>query len=748
VRTRLILSSLFALAGACSNDTASGGAGAVGGSGGEAGTGAGAAGGGGALPTCGDTSGELAAGLETLAWDDGVPGSDLRSEGFAITVDGKTFELNEEPVFEAVRFDLPAPTRVHGFSVHVAAAPPDPLAELRVGLYADFGHNGFDFWAPSPLFEGARCVGDIDAEGWLTFALAEPVEITEPGLVFVAHRAEPGSCVFSFDASEAPDPTCASFDSCHSALNLPDALPINYFNGVSFPFQQDYLVRLHVEPFDAPDPSESVFIGRASEPHSRASFGDYDGDGDDDLFTDGPKLFQNDGAGNFTDVTIAAGLVGVVASGGVFGDYDNDGCLDLFVFAESYSAPDTLFRNDCAGGFVDVTAASGIVDVQTYETCNDPANTRSPTPAAAWADLDADGFLDLYLANFICWDKGSTYVDEVWHNQGDGTFESWTSQHGFTTLKRATRGVNPSDLDGDGDIDLFVNNYRLQANQLFVNDGLGTFSELAGDLGVAGVETDGWYGHTIGSAIGDLDGDGDLDIVAANLAHPRFFDFSNKTEVLLQGADGTFEDRQGAWPLDGAPPRGGAGLRYQETHSVPGLADFDLDGALDLVLTAVYDGRPTDFYWGVGDGTFTADALHAGITTRNGWGVAVSDVDQDGDPDLYATTLFENRGAPKAHYLQARVVGNVDSNRAGIGATVTVTTASATHVSFVSGGNGQGNQSSQTLTFGLGAADTIDAIQVRFPGGKIVDYLGPLPADVRVWLYEDGALLTGASHPP
>jgi hypothetical protein len=216
----------------------------------------------------------------------------------------------------------------------------------------------------------------------------------------------------------------------------------------------------------------------------------------------------------------------------------------------------------------------------------------------------------------------------------------------------------------------------------------------------------------------------------------------------LQGADGTFEDRQGAWPLDGAPPRGGAGLRYQETHTVPGLADFDLDGALDLVLTAVYDGRPTDFYWGVGDGTFTADALHAGITTRNGWGVAISDVDQDGDPDLYATTLFENRGAPKAHYLQARVVGNVDSNRAGIGATVTVTTASATHVSFVSGGNGQGNQSSQTLTFGLGAADTIDAIQVRFPGGKIVDYLGPLPADVRVWLYEDGALLTGASHPP
>jgi hypothetical protein len=166
------------------------------------------------------------------------------------------------------------------------------------------------------------------------------------------------------------------------------------------------------------------------------------------------------------------------------------------------------------------------------------------------------------------------------------------------------------------------------------------------------------------------------------------------------------------------------------------------------VVTAVYDGRPTDFYWGVGDGTFVADALHAGISTRNGWGVAVSDVDQDGDPDLHTTTLFEKRGQPEAHYLQVRVVGNVDANRAAIGATVTVTTPTKTRVSFVSGGNGQGNQSSQTLSFGLGADDTVDGIQVRFPGGKVVDFPGPIQADAKVWLYEDGTLATGTSQPP
>ncbi|MBL8739651.1 MAG: VCBS repeat-containing protein, partial [Myxococcales bacterium] len=524
MRSPLALLLLSFLAG-CGDDAAVGGRGpgGAGGAGGEIDPNGGSTGGG-APPECGSASPAPLDGSPALVWDDGVAETNLREQSFQITADNKSFTLNDEALYEAVRFDLEHPARVVGFTIHWAALPDDPNVELEAGLYRDFGHNGFDFWAPQPLFTGTRCVGDIDEEGWLSYAFDEPIEIAHPGLVYVAHRAEPGSPVWSFDGSEAGDGSCALFADCHSALNLPDALASSYFNGLSFPFQYDYLVRLHYEYLEEIEPADRLFQPVDFTSTAHASFGDYDGDGDDDIVTDGPKLWQNQGDGSFIDASADAGLVAaaVAGTGGVFGDYDNDGCLDLFVYAESYTVADTLLHNECNGTFTDVTAAAGIVDLQTYETCNDPGNVRSPTAAAAWVDLDADGLLDLYLANFICWDKGTTYVDTVWHNLGAGVFEDWTSTHGFGSLKRASRGANPIDVEGDGDVDVLVNNYRLEADQYWENLGGGQFDETAADHGVAGTLSQGYYGHTIGTAFGDLDEDGDFDLVSANLAHPRF----------------------------------------------------------------------------------------------------------------------------------------------------------------------------------------------------------------------------------
>ena len=229
----------------------------------------------------------------------------------------------------------------------------------------------------------------------------------------------------------------------------------------------------------------------------------------------------------------------------------------------------------------------------------------------------------------------------------------------------------------------------------------------------------------------------------ANLAHPRFFAFSDKTQVLLQNADGVFEDNAGDW----ADLITDNGLRFQETHSVPVLADFDRDGALDLVITAVYDGRPTDFYWGNGDGTFRLDVLGAGITTENGWGVAVSDWDHDGDLDLAAGSMFVNQIVSDGHWLSVRVVGNVSANRAAIGATVAVTAGGLTRLRHVNGGTGQGGQDSLYLHFGLGSATTVDSIVVELPGGRAVTYTGPYDADQRLWLMEDGTVATGWAPP-
>ena len=737
----LLTISAVLLVGACGDDSSSspanggGGQGAAGGVGGT-----GAQGGAAGAPLCGSANLPFdPTGLEEIAYDDGVAATHLREQDWSIT-GGTTYVINQESVHEAVRFDLPHPARVHAFQVRWADLPGgiDPAFELQAGLYPDFGYNGFDFWAPDPLWVGSRCAEDVDdsGEGWTTYVLDSPVEIAHPGLVYVAHRAEPGDPVWWFDGTVEGDPDnpCADFHECQSSLNLPEADTAQYFNGISFPFQYHFMVRLFVEYTDDVQPADKLFQQVAGAPSGgHVTWGDYDDDGWDDLLL-GNKLWRNLGDGTFSDVSVAAGLDGIAGTGGVWGDFDNDGCLDLFLFAETYNAQDTLLHSNCDGTFDDVTVAAGFVDQQSYEDCGDPANTAAPTAAAAWVDIDSDGYLDVYLANFICWANESYYIDTVYMNDGDGTFTEVTGQNGFGGIGIPSRGVAPVDHDGDGDVDIFVNVYRLKQNRFYDNLGDGTVDEAGVDTGLAGHKDLLYYGHTIGAAWGDLDNDGDFDNVSANLAHPRFFDFSDKTQILLNDGSGHYSDNGGDWTY----PESAAGLRYQETHSVPVLADIDQDGALDLVITAVYPGRPTDFYWGRGDGTFTLDAYHAGITTEDGWGLAVADFDNDGDMDLFASNLFENTldDTAKGHWLQLRVVG-VTANRAAIGATVRVSSGGQTWMRHVQGGSGKGGQDSLYLHFGLGDVSAIDEIRVTFPGGAESVYSGPIAVDQRLWLIQD-----------
>lgn len=730
----------------------------TGGAGGAGGAGGGGQGGGGSM-LCGTANRALPDGLVELSWDDGVAVSHVREQSWKITVNSNDYLLADGPLHEAVRFEIDRPAKIHAFAIEWAPLPDgaDPAKELVAGLYPDFGHNGFDFWVKDPYFTGSRCAADVAPGELVPYVLPEPVVIDHPGLVYVAHlMSGPDDPVFMFDGTPTGDGTCALWDDCHSSMNLPEAEKSQFYNGVSFPFTTDFRVRLFVEYTAEPlAPAEHVFQPPAAAspgPTAHVSFGDYDADGLDDMLTDGPTLWHNLGNGSFADATEASGIAaikaaGVSATGGVFGDYDNDGCLDLFLYAESYQAKDALLRAKCDGSntFEDVTAAALINDITVPAACGaDPANIQSPAAAAAWLDVDADGWLDLYVANFLCWETYAYSTDAVWRNKGDGTFEDWTGKNGFLTKKTPSRGAAPADFDFDGDVDLFVNNYVLQANLLYRNEG-GTVTEVAKNLGAAGDGTTGYtWGHTIGAAWGDLDNDGDLDLIAANLAHPRFYDFSDKTQILMQLPDHTFQDISGDWSY----PKSAAGLRYQETHSVPALADFDHDGNLDLFITAVYDGRPSDFYWGKGDGTFTLDAWHAGVTTENGWGAGLSDVDNDGDVDLFAHTLFLNGGeAQKGHYVQVKVVGNDGSNRAAVGATVRVGAGGILRTRHVQGGTGKGGQDSMYLHFGLAGETQIDTIVVKFPGGKEVAYPGPHPADQRLWVYEDGAVKSGWAPP-
>lgn len=698
------------------------------------------------VSTCGTASGTIPSASESLAYFDEGATTDLEALDLRITVVGREYVLAEEVVYEQARFAIDRPARIHGWSVQwVLPEGMEPDAELETGLYRDFGHNGFDMWLSDPLFAGTRCVQDVD-EGWVDYVLPEPIEIANPGLVYIGSRHEGvGQPRIAMDTTtDHPEGDCAVFGACRGSWNMPNVERRQFYNGVTLQHPYDYAIRLWVEYTDAIADEDRVFQeveGVSFGTH--VAWGDFDADGWDDVVTDGLRLMRND-EGSFVDVTEVAGLDGISGSG-VWGDYDNDGCLDLFVFSGGYGDTDRLLHNECDGTFADVTDTAGITDSQDYEDCG-VGGTGSPSPAAAWVDLDADGLLDVYVANFICWDRETYYVDRVFHNEGDGTFTDVSETIGFSSERQASRGVAPIDHDRDGDVDLIVNTYRLQRNLFFDNEG-GTFSERGEELGLSGIPNARlggitYYGHTIGTAWGDLDGDGDFDAVHANLAHPRFYSFSDKTQVLIQQSDGTFADNAGDWAL----PEGANGLRYQETHSTPILADFDQDGALDLIIPCVYDGRPTDYYHGNGDGTFRLDTFTTGITSTDVLAGSAGDWDRDGDVDLIVRELFENTRA-EGHFVQVRVVGDVAANRAGIGAVVSVTAGERTWIRHVQGGTGQGGQDSLYLHFGLGDAESVDSIRVEFPGGTSVDYAGPFDADQRIWTMESGTTHVGWAPP-
>ena len=714
-----------------------------------------------ASESCSSDMGMLPAEYEVIEYHDGQPLSHVQAQSWSVV----EVPIGQATLNESVVFELSRPARILGYAVQFGYLPESHTESLTVSLHPDFGYNGFDFWPSESLASVSRCGDDIGPNEWVEFILASPIEVEHPGLVHVVHQRTADGPALAFDGSPpTPDcgnDCCSDFGACHSAWNFPELKQfrsggqLNYaYNGLSLSFQYDYLVRLYVQYTDSVTADEHVFRRVPDvQTSNRLAWADYDNDGDDDLLVNGPKLFRNDD-GLLIDVTdVAFGELDSISGSGVFADYDNDGCLDLFLFNESYQVSDFLLRSDCEGAFTDVTAQAGFNDV-VEESMSCDGGDRAPTAAATWIDVDADGFLDLYVANFLCWSSGRPYLDQVWRSRGDGTFEEWTGTNGFAGLddRRAhlsSRGALAADFDTDGDVDLLVNTYRLNRNLYYRNDN-GQFSEVGEESRFAGQATR-WqgytyYGHSIGAAVGDLDGDADLDVVIANLAHPRFYDFSDKTQVLLNQGAGLFEDIQGDW----SRPMGAAGLRFQETHSVPSLADFDNDGALDLVLSAVYVGRPTDFYWGNGDGTFRLDAWRSGIDVTNGWGQAVADIDRDGRLDLATSGgIFMNQHPMNGHWLQVRVVGNAGANRAAIGAVVRAYAGERIHMRAVTASTGQGCQDSLYLHFGLGQVDEIDRITVQFPGDATpVEYDGPFAADQRLWLYQDGSITMGWNGVP
>jgi len=479
-------------------------------------------------------------------------------------------------------------------------------------------------------------------------------------------------------------------------------------------------------------------------------FWDYDGDGDLDVyFLNGAPfsnaLYRNEG-GRFIEVTEQAGLKpSGYSMGCAAADYDNDGDLDLFV--SSFGAGH-LYRNEGDGTFSEVTEAAGVGGVVF-------------AASAAFADIEGDGDLDLYVTTYIeyrldnpvyCGDRKlgvRTYChpnnypgasDLLYRNEGDGTFSEVSVAAGVSLPDGRGLGVIATDDDGDGDPDIYVANDTMM-NHFFRNLGSGRFEETALALGL-GFDENGRAEGSMGVDASDYDGDLDLDLFVTN--------FESEGNTLYRNlGDGTYADATDA-----------AGLALPSLPWVgfgTGFFDFDNDTDPDLFVAnghimdhasslsdATRYPQPKQLYENEG-GRYTDISGSAGelfAREQVGRGTAFGDWDDDGDPDVLvmnnndAPNLLRNETENGNHWTVLQLVGRA-SNRDGIGAVVRIEGGSRTQIDELRCGYSYLSMNDLRLHFGLGNAERIERLEIRWPSG-LTQVFSDLPTDRILHLREGG----------
>jgi hypothetical protein len=490
------------------------------------------------------------------------------------------------------------------------------------------------------------------------------------------------------------------------------------------------------------------------------AFLDFDGDGRLDIYLvqhggpDGKRnqLFKQLPDGTFKDVSKGSGLdVAGYSMGVAVGDVNNDGRPDVLL---TLYGGLKLFLNNGDGTFSDVTAEAGL------------SNPLWGT-SAAFFDYDRDGWLDLVVVNYVAYDPKhecrspegvrdfcgprafagtrSKLFRNLGGPAGGGAarvrFADVSDASGVGRLEGPGLGVVCADFTGDGWPDIFVANDS-KPNRLWVNQKDGTFKDEAMSRGLAYTAGGHAYGN-MGIAVGDVSGSGLLDVYVTHMV--------NETHTLWrQGPRGTFRDRTAKAGLIGSP-RHGTGFGTL-------LADFDLDGALDL---AVVNGRVNRGgkakgtgvgFWETflernqlfaNDGTGKFREVSAANPAFCGYwnvgrGLACADFDNDGAPDLLVTAigaparLFRNVAPKRGHWLKVRALDPV-RKRDAYGAEVRVRAGGRTWLRLVNPAESYLSSSSPLALFGLGQADCVDAIEVTWPDGRREVFPGG-PADRRVVL--------------
>lgn len=485
---------------------------------------------------------------------------------------------------------------------------------------------------------------------------------------------------------------------------------------------------------------------------------DYDNDGLIDIyFTNGAPLkgtvvkeiphhalYRNQGNWKFADVTAEAGVGNTGFGLGVtVGDYDNDGDQDLYL---NNFGPNVLYRNNGDRTFTDVTAEAGV------------GNGDKVGAGASFFDMEGDGDLDLYVANYVNFTyenhvpivvgnlrfhAGPRYYqpvpDTLYRNNADGTFTDVSGPSGIASVAGTAMGLVCGDFDDDGDTDVFVCNDEAP-NFLFQNDGRGQFKEVGLLAGVA-FDFRGNANGSMGVDCADADNDGRLDLIVTN--------YQSEMPVLYRNlGGGQFEDATNASRI--TPDL------FPHVKWGTGLIDFDNDGDRDLFIAAGHfdDIESTDdrtalrvrnfLLMNTGGGKFVDVSAQCGsglAVVESSRGAGFDDLDNDGDMDIVVLnsnavpTIIRNDSPPTNAWVQIRLQGT-KSNFDGVGARVRVTAGELSQMDEVRSGRSYQSHSGTRLQFGLGKRTQIDQIEVRWPNGR-VELFGAAPVNQRLTLVEE-----------
>ena len=462
-----------------------------------------------------------------------------------------------------------------------------------------------------------------------------------------------------------------------------------------------------------------------------AAFLDYDQDGFIDIYTcsgtwveklsSGKKpdpvphnhLYRNAGNGTFQDVTDNAGIAGSCYSMGItVGDYDNDGFPDIYL---SNYGENVLFHNEGNGKFTDVTRRASVGGGNMFSV------------GAAWLDYDNDGYLDLYVGNYLTFDPEYKYFyapdgfpgplaydsqpDALFHNLGNGTFEDVTEEMGIVDLDGRAMGVGAADYNADGFVDVYVANDHT-VNYLWHNDEGKRFVDK-GTMSGTGFSQSGEATVSMSVDFADFNGDGLLDMFISDDTYCSLYE---------NMGDGVFSDKS---YISGISVASGQFVGWSS-----GFLDYDNDGDVDIFksngeLKHLY-GQEDQMFENQGDGKFkdvSVDLSQYFQEENVGRGACMGDYDNDGDVDIFIVNIdnpckfIRNNKGNQNNWIILNLTGTT-SNRDAIGAIVSISSGDLIQVAQKKSTTGYLSQGDPRMHFGLGKNEMIDKIEIRWPSGK------------------------------